>query len=70
LVAAAVRDAIKSKGCAVIGTATIVHDVTELRQRYEAAQHLAAVVEFSGEAIISSTLDGTITNWHPAAERL
>ncbi len=70
LAAAAARDAIKSKVRAVSLAPAIVHDVTELRQSYEAAQHLAAVVEFSGEAIISSTLDGTITSWNPAAERL
>ncbi len=70
LVAAAVHDAIKPKAGAVSGTPEVVHTVTELRQRYEAAQYLAAVVEFSGEAIISSTLDGTITSWNPAAARL
>jgi PAS domain S-box-containing protein len=39
----------------------------EVRRRLD---QLSAVVEFSGEAIISNTLDGTITSWNPAAERL
>src|SRR5674476_1248983 len=30
--------------------------------------HQLAVVEFSGEAISSSTLEGIITSWNPAAE--
>jgi PAS domain S-box-containing protein len=54
----------------VIGSTTIARDVTEQRKAFAAAQLMAAVIEFSGDAIITSTLDGVITSWNPAAERL
>ena len=54
----------------VVGASAIVRDVTEVRLAYEAAQRMALVVESSGEAIITSTLDGNITSFNPAAERM
>ena len=48
-------------------------DDSELRKRLEEEVHLrqiAAIVESSDDAIIGNTLDGTITSWNPAAERI
>ena len=50
-----------------------VRDLTARNKAEEArrqADRMSAVIEFSGEAIISSTLDGTVTSWNPAAKRM
>ena len=49
---------------------TAVRDVARRHRAVAAAQLTNAVVEYSNDAIIGSTLDGLITSWNPAAERL
>jgi len=45
-------------------------DVTDRKLAEEAQARLAAIVESSGDAIISTTLDGVIRSWNAGAERL
>jgi PAS domain S-box-containing protein len=45
-------------------------DITERRRAEEEHAHLAAIVASSNDAIIGMTLDGMITSWNAAAERI
>ncbi len=48
----------------------LVDDVTERRKGEEAIGRLASIVESAQEAILSTSLDGTILTWNLGAERM
>ena len=52
------------------GFSALLEDVTERKQAEEASLRLAAIVRWSEDAIVGKDLDGIITSWNPAAERL
>jgi diguanylate cyclase (GGDEF)-like protein/PAS domain S-box-containing protein len=54
----------------VIGIGVVVVDITELKRAEEAGRMLTAIVDGSGDAIFGATMNGTVTSWNPAAERL
>ena len=54
----------------VIGASKIARDISDRRVNEHARLMLAAIVESSDDAIISKTLDGIITSWNAAAQRL
>ena len=47
-----------------------IEDITDRKHSETALARLAAIVEFSDEAIIAKNLDGVILSWNRAAERL
>src|SRR5437763_2866709 len=59
------------------GVVLVFHDITErrraeqlLRESEQRARLLAAIVESSDDAIIGKTLEGFVTSWNKAAERM
>jgi PAS domain S-box-containing protein len=48
----------------------LTQGVTERRAREEDLRRLAAIVEYSDDAIVAMTLDGTVTDWNVGAERM
>lgn len=52
----------------LLGFASISRDITARQQAEETRQRLAAIVEFSRDAIIGESLDGVVTTWNRGAE--
>ncbi len=48
----------------------VVEDITERKEAEATRSRLAAVVESSGDAIITKTLEGVIATWNNGAERM
>jgi len=61
---------IRSPAGDLIGVVLVFRDVTERRRAELESLRLAAIVEGSDDAIIAKTLDGRVTSWNPAAERI
>ncbi|HEX7294936.1 MAG TPA: PAS domain S-box protein [Pyrinomonadaceae bacterium] len=61
---------IRDKAGRIFGVVLIFRDVTEQRKAHAAREQLAAIVEYSGEAIATKNLDGIIQTWNGSAEAL
>jgi len=54
----------------IVGICGIARDISARQQAEHAIDQLAAIVRSSSDAIMGHTLEGTITTWNPAAEKL
>ncbi|PWU20128.1 MAG: hypothetical protein C5B50_04735 [Verrucomicrobia bacterium] len=61
---------IREPGGPLSGVVLVFRDVSLQRKAQEARARLAAIVQYSGDAIFTKNLDGIIQTWNASAERM
>lgn len=61
---------VKDRKGTIIGVSKIARDITELKQAGEKTAMLAAIIQSTDDVVISKNLNGIITSWNPAAQRI
>jgi PAS domain S-box-containing protein len=61
---------IRDPNGSIAGVVLVFRDITARKKAEEESLRLAAIVESSGDAIIAQRMDGVVTSWNTASERM